>query len=221
MIAKQIISENLPVLNLHDKISNVVKMMDDFGVSHLPIVHKGDYVGIISEEDIFHIKDVNQEISVCGNINIESSVFEQQHIFDAVEVIARNKQTIVPVITDKRKYVGSIIAFDVLLSLNDLINVERNSAIVVLELNKVDYSLSQVSQIVEYNDSRILFLYTKANKDSKKMQLTLRIETDNIESILESFNRYEYMVLEVHAPESPVRDVYGDRYENLMNYLDI
>jgi len=222
MIAKQIISENLPILNIHDKIYNVLNMMDTFGVSHLPIVHKGEYLGIISEEDLYQMRDSNQEILPCNLIkHADSCVFENQHIYDVVSMISRNKQTVVPVVTQNREFLGSIIAFDVLLHLDNLLSAEIPGTIVVLALNKIDYSLSQISQIVEYNDSKILSLYTSSNKDSRKMKLTIKIESDNIESILESFNRYEYDIIDVHAPETPVTDVYNDRYDNLMNFLDI
>lgn len=221
MIAKQIISDNLPMLNVHDKIYNVLNMMDTFGVSHLPIVHNGEYLGLVSEEELYQMGDTNQNILPCKSVNMDTFVYDRQHIYDVVSMISRNKQTIVPVVTSSREYLGSIIAFDVLLHLDKLLSAEISGTIVVLALNKIDYSLSQISQIVEYNDSKILSLYTSSKEDSRKMRLTIKIESDNIESILETFNRYEYEVLEVHAAEDKVADTYNDRYDNLMNFLDL
>jgi len=221
MIARELVSNNMPILNLNDKVYSAISMMDNYGVSHLPIVHDGVYVGLISESQLYQMSDPNKNISECYYSDAHMSVFESQHLYDVVGVVSHDKLTIVPVISKDHKYIGSIISFDLLLSLDKLLGAEEIGTVVVLELNAIDYSLSQIAQIVEYNNSKIISLYTNRKEESKKMELTLKIESDNIISVLESFNRYEYHIKAVHASDSPQADIFDDRYDNLMNFLNI
>lgn len=221
MVAKELVSNNIPVLKLNDKVYSAISMMDNYGVSHLPIVHEGVYVGLISENQLYQISDPNKLISKCCCADAHMSVFESQHIYDVVGIVSHNKLTVIPVIKEDHKYIGSINSFDLLLGLDKLLGAEDAGTIVVIELNSVDYSLSQISQIVEYNNSKVISLYTKRNEGSRKIELTLKIESDNIISVLESFNRYEYNIKAVHASDSPQADIYDDRYNNLMNFLNI
>jgi len=221
MIARELVSNNIPILNLNDKVYSAISMMDNYGVSHLPIVHDEVYVGLISENQLYQMSDPNKNISECCYSDAHMSVFESQHLYDVVGVVSHDKLTIVPVISKDHKYIGSIISFDLLLSLDKLLGAEEIGTVVVLELNVIDYSLSQIAQIVEYNNSKIISLYTNRKEESKKMELTLKIESDNIISVLESFNRYEYNIKAVHASDSPQADLFDDRYDNLMNFLNI
>lgn len=221
MIAKDLISKNLPVLVPNDKVYNALNMMDNFGVSHLAIVKDGQYMGLISEEQLYQITNPNTEISECNFVERDSRVFSNQHIFDVLSVVSKHKLTVVPVLNEDLKYIGSIMSCDLLSKFNELFCIDLPGTIVVLELNVIDYSLSQISQIVEYNNSKILSLYISRDSDSRKMDLTLKIESDYIISVLESFNRYNYIVKFIFSSDAPTKDIYDDRYNNLMNYLSI
>jgi len=221
MKAKELISENIPIINLNDIGFNVLNMMDAFGVSHLPVVQDNILLGMLSEEDIYQHGDLNLPISdyilKCqGNF-----VFDRQHIYDVVGIAARKKLSLIPVVEEGHVYMGAVVASELLRKLDDLLCIEVPGTILVLELNSIDYSLSEISQIVEYNSSKILSSYVRQPTGSKKILLTLKIKSDNIISVIESFNRYEYVIKEIFSNENHDRDVYEDRFNNLMRYLDI
>jgi predicted transcriptional regulator len=221
MIAKDLITNDLPILVLRDRVYNALNMMDAFGVSHLPIVQHGKYIGLVSENQLFQVCDPSLEVSSCHFTQEGSSVFDDQHLLDVTSLVAKLDLTLIPVLKRDNTYIGSIVAFGLISHLNNLLGVEYPGTIVVLELNTIDYSLSQISQIVEYNNSKILSLYTRRDADSRKMSLTLKIESDNINSILESFERYDYKIKSIFNSDDSNKDIYADRYDNLMNYLNI
>lgn len=221
MKAKELISENIPVVNLNDIGYNVLNMMDAFGITHLPVVQDGVLLGLISEEDIYQHTDLNYPISDYVLTCQGNFVFDKQHIYDVVGVAARKKLSLVPVVGEGHVYFGSVVAYELLRRLDDLLCVEVPGTILVIELNSVDYSLTEISQIVEYNSSKVLSLYVRDASDSKKLLLTIKIKSDNIISVIESFNRYDYTIKEIYSNENHERDIYEDRFNNLMRYLDI
>jgi predicted transcriptional regulator len=220
MKAKELISDNIPIVNLDDTGFKVINMMDAFGVSHLPVVQDDVFLGLLSEEDIYQHRDLNLPISDYTLKSHGSFVFDKQHIYDVVGIAARKKLSLIPVVQEEHIYLGAVVASELLVKLDDLLCVEVPGTILVLELNSLDYSLSEISQIVEYNDSKVLSLYVRQATDSKKILLTLKIKSGNIISVIESFNRYEYVIKEIYSNENHDRDVYEDRFNNLMRYLD-
>lgn len=221
MKAKELISENIPIIKLTDIGFNVLNMMDAFGVNHLPVVQDEVFLGLLSEDDIYQHRDLNLPVSDYSLNSHGYFVFDRQHIYDVVGIAARKKLSIVPVVTDSHVYLGSVVASELLRKLDDLLCVDVPGTILVLELNSVDYSLSEIAQIIEYNDSKVLSLYVRKSEDSKKMLLTLKVKSGNIISVIESFNRYEYVIREIYSNENHDKDVYEDRFNNLMRYLDI
>lgn len=221
MKAKELITDNIPVVNLNDIGYNVLNMMDAFGVSHLPVVQDGLFLGLLSEEDIYQHRDLNLPISDYTLKFHGNFVLEKQHIYDVVGIAARSNLSLIPVVEEGHVYIGSIVAYELLKKLDDLLCVEIPGTILVIEVNSIDYSLSEISQIVEYNSSKVLSLYVRQAPDSKKILLTIKIKSDNIISVIESFNRYEYVIKEIYSNENHDRDIYEDRFNNLMRYLDM
>jgi hypothetical protein len=87
-------------------------------------------------------------------------------------------------------------------------------------LNQNDYALSEIAQIVETNDAKILSLYITSIPDSTMIELTLKINRMDIQPILQTFTRYEYTIKASFA-EAEYYDDLLDRYNSLMNYLNI
>ena len=57
MLTRDLISQTIPYLHLHDKVHHALQLMNDYHVTHLPVVKDESYVGIISEEQLLHSDD--------------------------------------------------------------------------------------------------------------------------------------------------------------------
>ncbi len=155
MIAKDLLSELIPPLKTSDTGNQALQWMEIFRISHLPIVNEKELLGLISDSDIF---DLNSPDEPIGNHQLSLTtpyVFEDQHIFEVVEKVAENKLTLIPVLNNKKEYIGPITLQDLLSGLAKVTNVEKHGAIIVLEMNIRDYSLVQLSQIVESEEAKI------------------------------------------------------------------
>jgi hypothetical protein len=117
--------------------------------------------------------------------------------------------------------VGLINQHDLLKYFSDLIAVKQPGAIIVLELNINDYSLSQIAQIIEGNDAKILSLYVSSASDTTKIEVTIKINKTDMSSVLQTFNRYNYNIKASYMDTDLLSNMLDDRYEMFMRYLSV
>ncbi len=221
MRAKDLISDIVPSLRTSDSGQKALNWMEVFRVSHLPIVNNREFLGMISDTDIY---DMNMAEEPIGNHNLSlfsPFVYADQHVYEVIELIARLKLTVVPVLDRDKNYMGLITNHDLIRWFADLTAVKNPGAILVIELNQNDYSLSQIAQIVESNDASILSSYIRNHEDSTKTDLILKVNTTEISSISKTFERYGYEIKASFMEDGELETFYADRYEEFMRYLNI
>jgi acetoin utilization protein AcuB len=221
MLAKDLISDVVPALRTSDTGLKALSYMDIFRISHLPIVNNTEFLGLISDRDIY---DLNMADEPIGNHTLSLNrpfVLFSQHVFEVIELAARMELTVIPVLDEKNNYMGVINQHDLLKYFADLIAVKQPGAIIVLELNKNDYSLSQIAQIVEGNDAKILSLYVSSINDSTKIEVTIKINKTDMSSVTQTFNRYNYNIKASYMDTDLLSNMMDDRYEMFMRYLSV
>jgi len=220
MIAKDMISEIIPALKTSDTGITALNWMDVFKVSHLPIVNDKEFLGLISEVDIY---DMNMPEEPLGNHPLSllrPYVMENQHVFEIMEVASRLKLSIVPVLDDKKNYLGVITMMDLLHYFAELSALRTPGGIIVIELNSNDFSMSQISQIIEGNDAKILGAYITSHTDSTKLELTIKLNVTDLTSIIQTFNRYNYTIRGSYMKFDEEEELLDERYDLLMRYLN-
>jgi acetoin utilization protein AcuB len=221
MLAKELTSDIVPALRTSDTGLKALSYMDIFRISHLPIVNNTDFLGLISDKDIY---DLNMAEEPIGNHTlslIRPFVTNNQHVYEVVELAARLELTVIPVLDEKNNYLGVITQNDLMKYFSELLAVKNPGAIIVLEMNQNDFSLSQISQIIEGNDAKVLSLYITTNNNTTKVDVTIKINKTEISSILQTFERYNYTVKESYMNSELMSDLYDDRYEMFMRYLNV
>jgi len=221
MLAKEIISDLIPALKTSDTGIKALSYMDIFRISHLPIVNNTEFLGLISDKDIY---DLNMADEPIGNHSLSLTrpyVLLNQHIYEVIEIASRLNLTVIPVLNEHKNYLGLITQHDLIKYFSDLFALKNPGAIIVLEVNINDYSLSHISQIIESNDAKILSSYVSSSPDSTKIYITLKINKTDLSSIFQTFNRYNYIVTASFMENDKLAELYDDRYEMLMRYLDI
>jgi len=221
MVAKEMVSEVIPALRTSDTGLTALNWMDIFKVTHLPIVNDKEFLGLISENDIY---DLNMPEEPLGNHYLSllrPYAQDTQHVFEIMELASRLKLSLVPVLDERKNYLGVISLTDLLHYFADLSALKNPGGIVVIELNSNDYSFSQIAQIVEGNDAKILGAYITSNPDSVKMELTLKLNVTDLTSIKQTFYRYNYTVLGSYMTHDDEEDLLEDRFNTLLKYLNI
>jgi CBS domain-containing protein len=221
MLAKDLISDVIPSLHTSDSGQKALYWMDIFRISHLPIVNNEDFLGLISDKDIY---DANMAEEPIGNHNLSlfsPFVTENQHVYEVIELASRLTLSIVPVLDHKNHYLGVITSNDLLHYFADFAALKMPGAIIVLDMSLLDYSLSQIAQIVESNDSKILSMYISSHSASTRIEVTLKINRNDLTSIIQTFTRYNYTIHSTFMDHDDMEGLYENRYELFMKYLSI
>lgn len=221
MIAKQLISDVIPSLRLTDDGQKALNWMEIFRISHLPVVDDREYIGLISDKVIYDLNLIDKKMDECREHLTPSHVHSNQHIYELASVMSELKLSLVPVLDLKHVYMGVVSVMDLSKKFADLVAVHEPGGIIVLELTPIDYSLPQIAQIVEGNDAKILSLYTYKEEDSKELLITLKINQVDLSPIIQTFVRYDYSIRAVFMDESILNNLYDDRYNQLIKYMNI
>lgn len=220
MLAIELISEYIVPLKTSDTALTALSLMEEFKVKHLPIVNDTMFLGLISEDDIFSFNQFEEAVGGHPITKPQISISHQQHIYDVLTAFHQDSLSLLPVLDNKNQYLGSIHSWDLVRNLAEITGVINPGGIIVLEMNIHDYSLSQIAQIVESNSSKLINLYSRTYPDSTRMEVTLKLNTQDIEAVLQTFNRYNYQVRASYSKEILDGKI-QDNYDALMNYLNL
>jgi acetoin utilization protein AcuB len=221
MLAKDLISDVIPSLHTSDSGQKALFWMDIFRISHLPIVNNEDFLGLISDKDIY---DANMAEEPIGNHNLtlfSPFVTESQHIYEAIELASRLSLSVIPVLDHKNHYKGVITNNDLIHYFADFAALKEPGAIIILEMSMIDFSMAQISQIVESNEAKILSMYISSHSASTRIEVTLKINRRDLTSIIQTFTRYNYTIHSTFMDHDDMEGLYENRYELFMKYLSI
>jgi acetoin utilization protein AcuB len=223
VIAENLITESIPTVTLDEIGSKVLTLMEIFRVSHLPVVVGKEYFGVVSDKDIYDAENFDEKIEAyISPILLQPHVHANQHIFEVVGVALGCGVSIVPVLKEDHSYLGSITRTDLAFKLTELFSPNEPGGIIVLELTEINYSLSQIAQIIEGNDARILSLYThKPSPYSKELDVTIKVNVVELSGIIQTFTRYDYMIKATYMDQSQIKGLFDDRYDQFMRYINV
>ena len=220
MVAYQLISASLGVLNPTDTGTFALGLMDELHVSQLPVVNDKEYLGLISDTDIYTLNILEEPVHSQKFLLDFVYVKENQHIYEVMKIFSSSHLSLLPVVDDKNQYLGCIALANLVQQFAEITAIENPGGIIVLEINDKDYLLTEIVQIIESNDAKVLSMYITSHPDSTKLEVTLKINKIDVGPILQTFNRYDY-IISASFTEDTYTENLQDRYDSLMNYLNI
>lgn len=220
MFARELISDAIPPLKTSDSVQKVFDRMAEFRVSHLPIVNDQQLLGLLSEEDLIEVNDYSIEIGSL-ELNLHNNfIYADQHIYDVIRLFYEQRLTLIPVIDLKKNYLGVISVNAMVEYFATITSVKEPGGIIILEISNRNNSLAHIAQIVESDNAQILSSYVKSFADSTRLEVTLKLNRTDLSAIISSLLRYDYIV-KASFNDIKADDGTLDRYDQLMNYLDI
>ena len=220
MIARDLIKDDVPPIKPFESMEKALDWMDEFRVSHLPVVDGNKYYGLVSENMIYDCNEPSLPVSDLKLTMNRPFVYEDVHIYKVMQIVAELKLSVVPILNLKEKYIGLSTMKQLMNFLTNTSSVAESGSVIVLEMNQFDYSLAHVAQIVESNDAKILSSYITSSVDSKMIDVTIKVNRTNIEGVLQTFYRYDYNVKASFSDAEFEQDM-KIRYQGLMKYLNM
>lgn len=220
MIAPNLISDSIPPLHLEDSAEHALITMQEFNVSQLPVLDGKIYVGLVTLDEIINLKHLSHTIKSFQLPVRKPFVRDTAHIFDIMKAAIDFNVRIVPVVNENFEYLGLVSAESCLRGFATLNSVKDPGAIIELEIEQTDYQLSEIARIAEDNDIKILSFYTNLRHEDGVVEITLKLNTTDVNSLVASFERFDYEVKAVHN-EVEYTEELKDRYDALMRYLNV
>ncbi len=218
MIARDIISDEIPPLKHTDTGEIALRWMDEFKVSHLPVLKNGNFVGVVSEADVLDKMDLDETLDRLFDHLPRPYVKASAHIYEVLFRVSEHKISVIPILDEDETYLGCTSIHQLVTLIANTGSIKESGGILVLEVNERDYSLAQIAQIVESNNARILSSYIMSSPNSTKLEITLKINQIELDRIIRTFERYDY-VIRASFQKSNFQDDLQLRYDALINYL--
>ena len=220
MLARDLISIDIPPLTVNDEGKKALEWMYEFKVSHMPVIDKTNYVGIVSDLEIIDLVAPAEHLGKIRKTLGKPFIFEYQHAYEALKLYGLLKITLIPVLDERERYMGVITQQKLLCYFAEMTDAQDPGSLIVLALHQTDYSLSQIAQIAESNGAKILSLFITPHRDSTELDVTLKINLQDASAVLQTLERYGYNIKESFTQGDSKKSL-KERYDSLMHYLNI
>ncbi|WP_047246316.1 CBS domain-containing protein [Maribacter thermophilus] len=216
-IQKHII-HNIPVFDVQDSFEKVLDFFKENTFSHIAIIEKGRFLGVFSENDI----DVISPTAKIDEYRYDLEAFfvrNDTNWLDVLEVFARNEANLVPVLGEGEEVVGYYDLTDVVAVFIDTPFFTDPGNILVVATGIKDYSFSEIAQIVESNNAKLIGGFI-TDMQNDVVQVTIKISTVNFDKVVQTFRRYNYHIIFGNSDDQFLEDL-KNRSDYLDKYLNV
>lgn len=217
-ILSDYINQDLKPLDIQDSIANAQDFFIDVPFSHFPVLEEGVFIGNVSGEDIetfdFDKKLIDYKYTFEGFFTRKNSV-----MLDVLDDFAKNETNLIPVLDEQNNYLGYYELEDLIKVFNETPFLKETGGIIIVEKDVDGFSFSQISQIVEGNNGKLLGIFISGS-ESTRVQITLKISGSGLNDIIQTFRRYEYEIVSEHQEDDYLKTL-KERSDYLDKYLNI
>jgi acetoin utilization protein AcuB len=220
MIAEEYLTTVLEPLEPTDTVSEAYEKLGRFRVELLPLVHNNQLVNYIGYEQLEN-KDPELLLGEIPPYHVVlPTILPGQHLFDALRQLKVLQLPMLAVLNEDGQYLGILKTAEITNILSKSLSLGSTGSIIVLNVLPKDYSLSDIARIIEYNDAKVLGVFTFEIEGKNEIEVHLKLNTTILKNILATLERYNYTVSQYFSREDLIDDI-DSRYESLMKFLDI
>jgi len=217
-VLSEYINNDFKPFSINETVAEIQDFFAESTFSHFPILDEGIYQGCISSVDAetfdFQKTILDYRYALEGFFVRNSMIW-----LDVLEIFARNNANLVPILDENNNYVGYYEITDVIKFLNETPFLKETGGIIVVEKAAIDYSMSQIAQIVESNNGKLLGLFV-SEANNEKVQVTVKITLGGLNDIIQTFRRYNYEIISEHQEDNYLNNL-KERSEYLDKYLNM
>ncbi|MBP6000626.1 MAG: CBS domain-containing protein [Flavobacterium sp.] len=199
-------------------LSEVQDLFEEVPYSHFPVTEDGVFIGCVSKESVAFLNAsalLNENRFHFERFFVRSSMIW----LDVLEVFAKNETNLLPVLDEKNNYVGYYELEDVIRFLHETPFLKEEGGVLIVAKEVNTFSMSQVAQIVESNQAKILGLFI-SNVTQNTVEITIKMSQSGLNDIIQTFRRYEYEIISEHQEDSYLNGL-KERSDYLDKYLNI
>lgn len=221
MIAEELINQMIPALKLTDTAEKAIIWMEELKTNQLPVIDNRIFKGLISEDIILESNDLDRKISDFKLISEQCYVNDDQHLFDIIRLAQECDSELVAIIDRNGDFLGVSRHEDTMKAFSNTLAVQGRGGIIIMEMRFIDYSMAEISRLIESDDAKILGFYlSQDHKDPNFVFLTLKLNKVDLTTVIATLERFDYKIV-AKFHESSNTDTEKERLDNLLNYLNI
>ncbi|GAB3543840.1 CBS domain-containing protein [Spirosoma fluminis] len=221
MLAAELIDPMLPALKPTDSVGQALDWMQEHHVSQLVLTDQGGYRGVVSEELLMDVSDDERPLGDIMRLFEQTYAYEDQHLFEVLGLIIQHQMTVVAVLTEGQEFLGTISANELLKQFAQELGVQEAGAILILNINERDYSMTEISRLIESNNVKVISSYfsSAAYGMPDRSRLTLKLNRRDIAPVISTLERFGYQI-EAAFANAPVESIDQERLDSLLRYLN-
>ncbi len=212
------INNDFKALKIDEAVSEVQDFFNDVNYSHFPVLDDDVYIGSVSKNDLESF-DFDKNLSDYKYSFEKFFTRDTSILLDVLEVFSKNHANLIPVLNDENQYLGYYEIEEIIKTFQETPFLSDSGNIIIIKKEIVDYSMSQIAQIVESNNGKILGVYV-SNSDFKFIEITLKINVGDVNDIIQSFRRYDYEIISNHQQDDYI-NILKENANYLNKYLSI
>lgn len=220
MIAEEYLTTLLEPLDPNDTVGKAYEKLIQWHVEILPLVHDNKLLNYIGYTQLENQKPDTRLSQLPFYHTVLPVILPQQHLFDALKQLKFLQLPMLAVQNEEGNYIGILKTSEIVNILSKSLSIGSAGSIIVLKIQPQDYLLSDIARIIEYNDAKVLGVFTFEIEGKSEIEVHLKLNTTMLKNILATLERYNYIVYQYFSREDLVDDI-DSRYESLMKYLDI
>lgn len=224
MTARELINFLIPSLEIDDDIAKASSLMDDLDVHQLPVVERGQFKGFIADDMLFDEVFSSSDSSSLASFQLPASkctIYADQHFYEVAKVVSECDFSMVAVLDRDNIFLGVVMTEDLFKAFSQTIAVQSPGSVIVISVRQIDYSLSEITRLVEAENTKITGCYLTSEKDdATSLEVTLKFDKKNVSHIVATLERFNYNVIGLYQEESIV-SYEKERLDALMKYLNI
>jgi len=201
-----------------ETIESIQNFFADLTFSHFPVVEEGIYIGSIAADDVITFD--NNKNAADYRYTLEGFYARNSMIWlDVLEVFAQNNSNLIPVLDDKNNYLGYYELNDIVKFFAETPFLREQGGIIIVKKTTVDFSMSQISQIIETNNGKILGLFI-SDANAEFVEITIKLSLGGMNEIIQTFRRFNYEIISDHQEDTYLNNL-KERSDYLDKYLNI
>jgi hypothetical protein len=214
---------NIPIYKFEafsfaESIEVLLDSCQQYGFSHLPVIEKDIYRGMIRCDDLNNIE--NKQESLKKYIHLLDKIYlsDRMNWTESLSVMMNNEANVMGVLDLSGKFIGVRLLDDILNLLTEKTFIHKQGYVLVVRKLSADFSVSQVAQIIEQGNAVVLGILV--NEMEQTTEVEVKIKTDDINDIIQTFRRYDYEIM-THFEEDLHLQELKEHSDFLRRYLEM
>lgn len=221
LVNKSLITSDAKPLTGTDTVAKVIKEMQEREVTTLPVINKATQK-LIGQVSLSYLEqqDSDQPLS---DLELDEAVkfYAGQHIFEAARLMLQYEVRLLPVVDQEWTFQGFMMKEQVLESLSRMLNLAEYGSVITVELDRVNFSLSEIVQLIETEDAKILGVTVeRPDQNDQQFEVSFKLNVKDVSRVAAALRRYDYSVI-TQSGSTVFGEDLEERADELLNYIDM